>query len=692
MKKTTHRVCGLLCLIAVVVTTALLCIPAAALAKDASSPPDTAQSQGNALIDGFAGYHPPGPRQDPPQPKGKGGGQPPGPAQQAPQGPAAAPSHPSQIAPTAAQALGQIVQCESSGNYRAVNPASGAGGAYQIMPSTWRQFGGTGLPQDAPSAEQDQIAQRIYQAQGPSPWVCGRKLKLPGGQSTAPAPPQAKAPAPPAPVQGEGLDVAEGNGDINWQAVRQSGHGWAIVKATEGTSSNDKMFGRGRVEAMRAAGVTPGYYHFARPQPGHTGAQEADHFLQVVRAAGGLESGDIAPVLDVEVTKLDPQQTFEFVRSFVDEVRQQTGLETVIYTYPYFWRDQVASQGNLGSTLWIATYGSHPLVPASWQSEGMWQYSSSGHVNGVAGEVDLDRALGTVPVVGHDAFKAPIPATTPEPAKAPASAAARTAVGKPAASTWTLDLGALLAMLFALCVCAPLARLSARQRNAYISALADDIVALPVYVLQAVGTGIANACEAFAGALVNQIAKVAALPVYALRATETGIANTYEAFAQEAKHQTRLVGFSLSELTGVARLGQTAPRIRRRRGSCVKTGPVRARRVCNARALTPVRRRRTAPQRVCLALIALPGVLRRAGPLGRRRLLRWCLGPARVRTQGVPQDAAPRRGPAARGPSTADKAPAPKRMRAAEAQRRKRGPPAADALVQTTPNEEGLAR
>src|SRR5437763_10177486 len=43
-----------------------------------------------------------------------------------------------------------IVMCESGGNYRAVNTSTGAGGAYQILPSTWASYGGTGLPQDAP--------------------------------------------------------------------------------------------------------------------------------------------------------------------------------------------------------------------------------------------------------------------------------------------------------------------------------------------------------------------------------------------------------------------------------------------------------------------------------------------------------------------------------------------------------------
>lgn len=66
-----------------------------------------------------------------------------------------------------------IVQCESGGNYSAVNPSSGAGGAYQIMPSTWAAYGGQGLPQNASKSEQDRIAGEIYAKQGPSAWTCG---------------------------------------------------------------------------------------------------------------------------------------------------------------------------------------------------------------------------------------------------------------------------------------------------------------------------------------------------------------------------------------------------------------------------------------------------------------------------------------------------------------------------------------
>ena len=66
-----------------------------------------------------------------------------------------------------------IVMCESGGNYSALNPSSGAGGAYQILPSAWELYGGQGEPQNAPKAEQDRIAAEIWADSGPSAWVCG---------------------------------------------------------------------------------------------------------------------------------------------------------------------------------------------------------------------------------------------------------------------------------------------------------------------------------------------------------------------------------------------------------------------------------------------------------------------------------------------------------------------------------------
>ncbi|HXR29914.1 MAG TPA: transglycosylase family protein [Solirubrobacterales bacterium] len=65
-----------------------------------------------------------------------------------------------------------IVMCESGGNYGALNPSSGAGGAYQILPSTWKLYGGRGAPHEASKAEQDRIAAEIWADSGGSAWVC----------------------------------------------------------------------------------------------------------------------------------------------------------------------------------------------------------------------------------------------------------------------------------------------------------------------------------------------------------------------------------------------------------------------------------------------------------------------------------------------------------------------------------------
>jgi hypothetical protein len=90
---------------------------------------------------------------------------------------------------------GYIVDCESGGNYRALNPSSHAGGKYQVLPSTWRayvaQLGNRFVrvaesvrihfahlprhdrgPQKSSPLLQDRIAAMIWADSGPSAWSC----------------------------------------------------------------------------------------------------------------------------------------------------------------------------------------------------------------------------------------------------------------------------------------------------------------------------------------------------------------------------------------------------------------------------------------------------------------------------------------------------------------------------------------
>ena len=59
--------------------------------------------------------------------------------------------------------------CESGGVY-SVNTGNGFYGAYQFTKESWEQMGGTGMPHEAPPEEQDRLAKKLMEEQGPEAW------------------------------------------------------------------------------------------------------------------------------------------------------------------------------------------------------------------------------------------------------------------------------------------------------------------------------------------------------------------------------------------------------------------------------------------------------------------------------------------------------------------------------------------
>jgi hypothetical protein len=72
-----------------------------------------------------------------------------------------------------------IVLCESGGQNLSPNSA-GASGYYQIMPATWKLFGGTGpAAYLASKSEQDAVASRIWNGgAGAHNWVCAGIVRI----------------------------------------------------------------------------------------------------------------------------------------------------------------------------------------------------------------------------------------------------------------------------------------------------------------------------------------------------------------------------------------------------------------------------------------------------------------------------------------------------------------------------------
>jgi resuscitation-promoting factor RpfC len=87
--------------------------------------------------------------------------------------PAAAPA-PAPAAGSYSGAAGSYQSCviasESGGNASAVNSATGAGGLYGFLPSTWQALGYSGLPQNAPVSVQNAAFAKQYAQSGASSW------------------------------------------------------------------------------------------------------------------------------------------------------------------------------------------------------------------------------------------------------------------------------------------------------------------------------------------------------------------------------------------------------------------------------------------------------------------------------------------------------------------------------------------
>ncbi len=72
----------------------------------------------------------------------------------------------------------RLAQCESSGNW-SINSGNGFYGGLQFTLSTWRAYGGSGMPNQASRAEQIRVAQKVQAGQGWGAWpACSSKLGL----------------------------------------------------------------------------------------------------------------------------------------------------------------------------------------------------------------------------------------------------------------------------------------------------------------------------------------------------------------------------------------------------------------------------------------------------------------------------------------------------------------------------------
>lgn len=185
-----------------------------------------------------------------------------------------------------------------------------------------------------------------------------------------------------------GIDVSHHQGPIDWARVKASGQTFAFIKATEGVDFRDRRFAQNWSNARAEGLVTGAYHYFTFCSPG---LAQAEHFLAVAPRDEPL----LPLAVDVEftgncvgwesVTRIQLE-----LRAFVEHVRARSGATPLLYTTEEVRLELVPPELQQRA-YWVRSLWGEPSSQIDWH---FWQYSDTGRVPGIRGDVDLNVFAG----------------------------------------------------------------------------------------------------------------------------------------------------------------------------------------------------------------------------------------------------------------------------------------------------------
>lgn len=190
------------------------------------------------------------------------------------------------------------------------------------------------------------------------------------------------------------IDVSTYNGDIDWSRVKAAGIDYAIIRVgyrgyETARLVKDKRFDTNMRNAT-AAGVKVGAYIVTQAVNTNEAVEEASF---IISACSGYNVS-LPLAIDVESAgngrgrgdKISVAERTAVINAFVQTIRG-AGYSAMVYANKDWMTNRINAGGLAsGSTVWLAQYRSSCTYGGSYQ---MWQFTESGSIPGISGNVDM---------------------------------------------------------------------------------------------------------------------------------------------------------------------------------------------------------------------------------------------------------------------------------------------------------------
>lgn len=188
-----------------------------------------------------------------------------------------------------------------------------------------------------------------------------------------------------------GIDVSEHQGKIDWDKVKASGVEFAIIRAGYGmdqTDQDDSQFLRNIAECKRL-GIPYGIYLYSYANTLEKGLSEAQHILRLIKTSQAKPSlGIWYDIEDKIQSNLEQPFLAQIIHGFASKM-EENGYNIGIYANLKWLTTKLDSSITSSYPIWLA----HWTDQTSYPSYQLWQYTSSGSISGINGNVDFNIRL-----------------------------------------------------------------------------------------------------------------------------------------------------------------------------------------------------------------------------------------------------------------------------------------------------------